>query len=294
MGFRTVVIKSRAKLETRLNSMIIRGETEQKVFIKEINTLIIQSTAVSLTAALLCELIKNNVKVIFCDEKCNPCSELLPYYGNSISSKRYKEQFAWSLLTKELVWQKIIALKISEQASFLREKCFFTQAEMLCYYINELLPGDITNREGHAAKVYFNCLFGPNNSRNTESYINTYLNYGYTILLSAFNREIVSSGYLTQLGIWHNNEFNDFNLACDLMEPFRVTVDRVAFSISENDSDFKRKLINILNFHTIIDGKETTLDLAIKQYTKSVINALNSNSEDEIIFPEKIFVQNEF
>ena len=81
MGFRTVIVNTRCKLEHRLNFLIIRGETERRVYINEINTLIVQSTAVSLTASLLSELVKNNVKIIFCDEKCNPLSELLPYYG---------------------------------------------------------------------------------------------------------------------------------------------------------------------------------------------------------------------
>ena len=92
MGFRTVIIKNRAKLEVRLNSLIVRGEQEKKVFLDEINTLIVQSTAVSLTASLLCELMRRNIKVIFCDEKHNPQSELLPYYGEHNTSKRYKEQ----------------------------------------------------------------------------------------------------------------------------------------------------------------------------------------------------------
>ena len=83
MGFRTVIIKNRAKLEVRLNSLIVRGEQEKKVFLDEINTLIVQSTAVSLTASLLCELMKRNIKVIFCDEKHNPQSELLLYYSVS-------------------------------------------------------------------------------------------------------------------------------------------------------------------------------------------------------------------
>lgn len=69
MGFRTVIVNSRCKLEFRLNYLVIRGEREKRIFINEINTLIVQSTAVSLTAALLCELTRNNVKVIFCDEK---------------------------------------------------------------------------------------------------------------------------------------------------------------------------------------------------------------------------------
>lgn len=77
MGFRIVVVNSRCKLETRLNYLVVRGESEKKIYIHEINTLIVQSTAVSLTAALLSVLIENRVKVIFCDEKCSPQAELI-------------------------------------------------------------------------------------------------------------------------------------------------------------------------------------------------------------------------
>ena len=108
MGFRTVIIKNRAKLEVRLNSLIVRGEKEKKIFLDEINTLIVQSTAVSLTASLLCELTKRNVKIIFCDEKHNPQSELLPYYGAHNTPKRYKEQFAWSNEIKAKIWREIV------------------------------------------------------------------------------------------------------------------------------------------------------------------------------------------
>ena len=104
MSFRTVVVKSRAKLEFRLNALIVRGESEKKIFINEISTLIIQSTAVSTTAALMNELIKNNVKVIFCDEKCNPSSELIPYYVAHNTSKRIKQQISWLKEAKGRVW----------------------------------------------------------------------------------------------------------------------------------------------------------------------------------------------
>ena len=91
MGFRTVIIKSRAKLELRLNSLIIRGEQEKKIYIGEINTLIVQSTAVSLTASLLSELVKNNIKVIFCDEKHNPQAELKPKNPPQNTTKKNKQ-----------------------------------------------------------------------------------------------------------------------------------------------------------------------------------------------------------
>lgn len=287
MGFRTIVIKSRAKLECRLNSLVVRGETEKKIFLNEINTLIVQSTAVSLTAALLNELMKNNVKVIFCDEKCNPSSELLPYYGTYNSPKRYKEQLFWRDETKELVWQAIIRRKITEQANLLKEQGFESQAKMLFDYASAVRPHDATNREGHAAKVYFNCIL-QSGSRHDGSFVNSCLDYGYAVILSAFNREIAAAGYLTQLGIWHDNEFNQFNLGCDLMEPLRVAVDRLALSLPNGDRDFKKKMANLLNFSARADGKKTTLDLAIRTYARSVFNALAQDDVSLITFPERI------
>ncbi|MBQ8429231.1 MAG: type II CRISPR-associated endonuclease Cas1 [Clostridia bacterium] len=290
MGFRTVIIKNRAKLEVRLNSLIVRGEQEKKVFLDEINTLIVQSTAVSLTASLLCELMKRNIKVIFCDEKHNPQAELLPYYGAHNTSKRYKEQIAWKNEIKAKVWREIVKKKIEGQAQHLFETGFLEQANMLHAYLYEVQDNDASNREGHAAKVYFNCLLGVGHSRKGGGFFNGCLNYGYAVLLSAFNREIVSSGYLTQLGIWHDNEFNEFNLACDLMEPFRVFVDKTAVGLEEGDKDFKKKMANVLNYKTLIDGKNTTLDLAIRQYTKSVFHALEEEKERLLIFPEKVTI----
>ena len=285
MGFRTVIVNSRAKLEFRLNFMIVRGENEKRIFIDEINTLIVQSTAVSLTAALLSELIRSGVKVIFCDEKFNPCSELVPYYGAHNTSKRYKIQMQWRDETKNEIWRLIIAQKITNQKNYLQKRGFIAEAELIGSYIPDILPGDTTNREGHSAKVYFNCLMPCGVSRRDGGFLNGCLNYGYAVLLSCFNREIVASGYLTQFGIWHNNEFNQFNLSSDLMEPFRTIVDEVAFSLPEGDKEFKRKMADILNFQISIDGKTTTLDLAVRTYVRSVLNALEASDPSLIIFP---------
>ena len=285
MGFRTVIVNSRAKLEFRLNFMIVRGENERRFFIDEINTLIVQSTAVSLTAALLSELVRSGVKVVFCDEKFNPCSELVPYYGAHNTSKRYKIQMQWRDETKNEIWRLIIAQKITNQKNYLQKRGFSAEAELIGSYIPYILPGDATNREGHSAKVYFNCLMPCGVSRRDGGFLNGCLNYGYAVLLSCFNREIVASGYLTQFGIWHDNEFNQFNLSSDLMEPFRTIVDEVAFSLPEGDKEFKRKMADILNFQISIDGKTTTLDLAVRTYVRSVLNALEASDPSLIFFP---------
>lgn len=125
-------------------------------------------------------------------------------------------------------------------------------------------------------------------TRRGGGFINACLNYGYAVLLSAINREIVASGYVTQLGIWHDNEFNQFNLGSDLIEPLRTIVDETALLIEENDKTFKRKMAAILNYEVSFGGKNTTLETAIRQYVKSVLFALESGDLSEIGFPENI------
>ena len=216
----------------------------------------------------------------------------MPYYGAHNASKRCKEQFAWESAVKARIWREIVKKKIETQALHLLDGGFEEQARLLQSYIPQVQDNDVTNREGHAAKVYFNCLLGMGNSRKAGGFLNGCLNYGYAVLLSAFNREIVASGYLTQVGIWHDNEFNPFNLASDLIEPFRVAVDRTAVALQEGDTEFKKKMVNVLNYETYIDGKHTTLDLAIRQFTRSVFHALEEKDETLLVFPEK-FLQNE-
>lgn len=286
MSWRTVVIRSRAKLDYKMNYMVVRKlEETSKIFIDEIHTLIIESTAVSLTAALLNELIKNKVKIIFCDEKRNPSSELISYYGSHDTSAKYRSQTSWSRSIKEKVWTEIVREKIKNQSILLKE-LGHEEYKMLDEYYKQVELFDTTNREGHAAKVYFNALFGKGFSRSNEEPINSALNYGYAILLSAINREVVSMGYMTQFGLFHDNMFNQFNLSCDLMEPFRIFVDRkiISMDIGELDSKAKLRIIEAMNDTIDIDGQNMYFNNALKVYCKSVFDALNNNDVLEIKF----------
>lgn len=153
-------------------------------------------------------------------------------------------------------------------------------------YIGQIQPGDITNREGHAAKVYFNALFGMKFTRTADIPINAALNYGYGLLLSACNREITANGYITQLALFHDNMFNPFNFGSDLMEPFRILVDeRVYFMQPEKfDRDEKMQMVDILNKDIVIDGKRNYVNNAMKLYCKSVFEALNEQDISMIRF----------
>lgn len=285
MSWRTIVISKRAKLDLQLGYMVVRSEEIIKIVLSEISTILIESTAVSLTTSLLAELSKRKIKVIFCDEKRNPSAELVSYYGSHDTSNKIRKQIVWKKSTKEAVWTEIVTEKIRKQREFL-ELLRKEESELLSLYLKEIDWNDATNREGHAAKVYFNALFGLDFTRTEDNFINAALNYGYSIILSAFTREIVANGYLTQLGIFHDNMFNQFNLASDLMEPFRVLVDREVFSMKlvKFEHEDKMQLVNILNHEVEIDGKIQYVNNAIKIYCKSIFDALNEDDSSLIRF----------
>lgn len=282
MPFRTVIVSSHSKLEYSLNYLIYKTiEDTKKIILDEIHTLIIESTAVSITSALLLELAKKEIKVIFCDEKKNPYSELVSYYSDCLTTRKISEQIKWNDSIKNKVWKKIIENKIKNQAKVL-EKVDFNSSLLLKDYYLQIEDGDITNREGHAAKVYFNKIYGDSFTRNGNNEKNVFLNYGYSILLSQFNKCIVSKGFLTQIGIHHKNDFNQFNLSCDFMEPYRPIVDEIAFHATKDD--YKEKMINMLNIIVDIDGCKQTLVNSINIYCSSLFKALAENNEKIIKF----------
>lgn len=256
--------------------LVVRKMDVTKIHISEIGVLMIESTAVSITAALLAELTARKVKVVFCDEKRNPSAELIPYYGAHDTSMKVRNQIAWSTDIKSAVWTEIVSEKIRKQLAVL-ERYKKAEAGLLREYLEQLEFGDVTNREGHAAKVYFNALFGKEFSRSADLVINAALNYGYSIILSAFNREIVSNGYITQLGLFHDNMFNPFNLGSDLMEPFRPLVDCkvIDMQVKALEHQEKMDIVNILNQEVIINGRSEYVSNAIKIYCKSVFDSLN-------------------
>lgn len=286
MSWRTVVVSSRCKLDTKMGYMVIRGEDTRRIFLDEIAILLIENPAVSLTGCLLEELVARKVRVIFCDARRSPMAELSPCHGSHDSARKLRRQIAWGEDIKGAVWSAIVAEKIAQQAGLLAEQRKQREALLLESYIPQIEFQDATNREGHAAKVYFNALFGMDFSRREDNPVNAALNYGYSLLLSAFNREIAACGYLTQLGLHHDNVFNHFNLSSDLMEPFRVLIDRRVLSLefSELDKNVRLALVDVLSDEVTIRESTQTVLNAVRIYVKSVFDALNEGEPERLEF----------
>ncbi len=286
MSWRIVVISQSAKLDYQMGYMVVRQMDVTRIHLNEIALLLIESTAVSITCALMAELTKKKVKIIFCDEKRNPSAEVLPYYGSHDTSAKVRIQIEWEKEIKSLVWTEIVSEKIRKQMQFLKDLGRQEEASLLNSYIQEVEIGDATNREGHAAKVYFNAIFGKDFSRTQEIPLNAALNYGYGIILSMVNREIVSNGYITQVGLFHDNMFNAFNLGSDLMEPFRILIDRAVYAMQPDKFEHEEKMqvLSVLNDEVKIDEKNNYVTNAVKIYCKSVFDAINEKDVSLIKF----------
>lgn len=288
MSFRTVVITRQSKISYKNRFLVVKQDNDEKyIHLSEIDTIIVDSISVSISAYLLKELSDNKINIIFCDDKHNPFGELASYYSRHNTSKKIKEQISWKQSDKDKLWSKIVKNKIVNQAMMLR-KIDSDKYDLILSYVEDVTIGDKTNREGHSAKVYFNALYGMDFIRNNNDSINAALNYGYAILLSTVNKEIVSNGYLTQLGIHHKNEFNEFNLTCDLMEPFRVIIDSFVYynKDRELDTNYKLDIVNIFNNTYKYSGKNYILKDIIRMFIKNTLDSMSDldNYKDFIFY----------
>ena len=286
MGWRTIVVNQHSKLSYKNNHLIYKDSSRtEMIHLSEIDILLLETTDIVLSTMLIKRLSDENILVIFCDDKRLPVAQLMPYYGKHDSSLQFSKQIEWTEEVKGVVWTEIISQKIFNQAVFLYESGLDKKSESLTRLYEELQIFDPTNREGHAARIYFNALFGNNFNREKSNDINAGLDYGYSLLLSMFAREIVATGCVTQLGLKHSNQFNPFNFASDIMEPFRPIIDRIVYE--NRDYEFNRiksKLFQIFINNYKYSGKEMFLSNIISDYTKKIVKALNNEGEGVPVF----------
>jgi len=280
VAFRTIVIRKRCKLDYSLNYFVYRTEDdEKKILLDDINLIIIETLQASITSYLLSNLSDKKIKIIFCDSKHNPQSELVSYYNNYSTFSAISEQIKIKQEIKDSVWKQIIHEKISNELNLLKF-CGLDGKDKLEGYLDEIQIGDSTNREGHAAKVYFNSLFGKDFCRDEICPTNEILNYGYAIIVSLINRELKSLGYLTELGIHHIGVTNKFNFSYDIFEPLRSYVDYFVVTKKANINDYKDVFVNLLQSRVFYNKQNMFLNNAISLYVKNVTRVLNDSKEE--------------
>ncbi len=295
MSWRVVYISEAEEMKLYLDNLkVIKGEQEVLIPLSDIHTIVVDNHRTVVTGRLMNKLAEYHILLIFCDESHHPNVFSLGLYSHyRVYGVLYK-QINWSDEAKGRMWQRFVQIKIRNQASLLeyleKDQNIVNRLRTLA---NHVEFEDRTNREGHAAKLYFNELFGDSFQRMRGSVdpVNAALNYGYIVLRACVARSVVAHGLHPAFGIGHRNQFNAFNLVDDCMEVFRPVIDFwVAMTIKdENDYltwETKQQLIRRLSSKILIDGQGQTVLNAIDLFVQSFIKAMNENNDKLLVYPE--------
>lgn len=288
----TLFFTTPVSLSLKYNQIEIRCKEVEEVItrpIEDVGVVIVENQMVHFTVPLLNALADNNVAVIFCNAQCMPNTMLMPLESNSIQQEVYRFQIEASLPTKKRIWKDIVEYKIRNQAALL--DIIGCDGKVLKPYYMNVLSGDSDNREGLAAKIYWQQMYGQHfcRNRNGES-PNSLLNYGYAILRAAVARALLGSGLFPAFGLFHRNRYNAFPLADDVMEPYRPFVDYAVNQIYEFSPDVsldkatKQMLVKVLFSDVKINGQIRPLQVALSMTTASLVRALRDKKE-YIIYP---------
>ena len=276
---RTLVFSNPVRLSLRNRQLVLAykddPENTTTVPIEDIGVVVVENQQVSVTLSLLNALTENEVQVVFCNATGMPSSMLLGFEGNNLQGETLRNQMSCGEVLKKQLWKQIVESKIRNQSRLL-DKVGQEGACLRPYYSN-VKSGDADNREGSAARIYFQRLFGADFVRDrTLPGINALLNYGYTILRAAVSRAIVSSGLFPAIGLFHHNRSNAFPLADDLMEPYRPFVDEAVYDLlmqgsMELTKDTKAKLIMVLYADTEFENVNRPLSVGLSMTTSSLV-----------------------
>ena len=293
MAWRVIGISNPARLSVKDNQLVIAQDESVNLPIEDIDALILDSYGVTLTANLVTELSSSGTTVIVCDEKHLPSSVILPYSQHSRQAKVSRQQLAMGQALKKQLWRRIVVQKISNQADVLQQ--FNYDAEPLRKIAGEVRSGDIDNRESLAARIYFADLLD-DATRRKPTWYNAALNYGYAMVRSHIARHIAARGLVASQGIFHRSELNSFNLADDLIEPYRAAVDEyilshvAPFHVGEDDANLtskdRREIIDVLNYNISINDKKYSIKHAVERNVESFIQCIEQDSSDYLVLPK--------
>lgn len=274
MAFRNIIVESPAVISLRREQLIIRTDSDHSVAIEDISALLLESRQTTITTAALSRLGQCGCAVFICDEKHLPCAVLTPYQQHSRGLPVVRMQIAMTEPAKKRLWQSIVKTKILNQAICLHLTGHASQAETLRAMAERVRSGDSENVEAAAAQFYFPVLFGEGFTRGEDNGTNVRLNYGYAVLRGCIARYLAVYGFLPSLGLHHRSTLNAFNLADDLIEPFRPVVDLlVVRSITEDEElspPQKRLLFNCLNLDILSGKQHHSVSYAIERLVQSL------------------------
>ena len=292
MSWRSVVISQPAKLKREHFSLVIEQAQAARVPFEDIAVIVLNHREITLTHPVLSACGEYGISLFATGETHHPSGVFLPFLPHSRATRWLRLQMDLPRPIAKQSWASIVRQKIANQAACLRlAGC--EGEDRLESYARRVRSGDVGNLEGQAAAFYFTQLFGKDFRRDQARYINAALNYGYAVLRGTIARGLVAHGLLPSLGLFHASEQNAFNLADDVIEPFRPLVDLFVYKLLIPDDDElrpedKAALVGLLNVDVGMPrGKMSALS-AIEQTIESLARVYEGGSETLLELPTLI------
>ncbi len=289
---RTLSFSNPCSLSLKNCQLVVKLKDEpdfiRTIPVEDIGFVLLENQQISVSLPLLNALAENNAAVIVCSDKFMPNAMMLNLDSNSIQGERYRDQVNASEPLKKNLWKQTVEAKIRNQAALLDK--LDKDGNKLRPYWQNVKSGDPDNREGLAAKVYWDALFGDEFIRTRAGeFPNEMLNYGYTVLRAAVARSLMGSGLFPAFGIYHRNRYNSFPLADDIMEPYRPFVDEIVFDLYANgetelNKDVKVEILKLLYVDTVFDKVTRPLDVGLSITTASLAKCF-SGEKKKIMYP---------
>lgn len=289
---RTLLFTSPVTLSLKNAQLVVcfkdTPDDKRTIPIEDIGYVIIDNPMVSITMPLINALANNNVALIFCNEKSMPNAMLQNLDTHTLQCEILNNQISAGEVLKKNLWKQIVEAKIKNQSKLLLK--LGKDGDMLKTYYSNVKSGDVDNREGLAARIYWSLLFGNDFSRDRNlPGINALLNYGYTILRAATARALMGSGLFPSIGIFHHNRSNAFPLADDIMEPYRPYVDEIVYNMysegmTELNQTTKSHLLHLLVCDTHFSKITRPLAIALTMTTASLVKCY-SKEINKINYP---------
>jgi CRISP-associated protein Cas1 len=290
-----VLIQNKCRLNLKNRQLRLENELgEQTLALEDIGVVVLETHQATLTSALLAQLSERGICLLTCDESHVPNGALMPFNPHHRQLQQTQLQLDWTEPFKKRCWQVIIRQKIDNQKLNLQQAGEADMADRLAVLGQSVQSGDTDNREAVAAKLYWPAYFGKSFKRQSDQWHSSALNYAYAVVRSCLAKHLTAAGLIPALGLHHRSQLNPWNLADDLLEPFRPLVDRYVRRLAEetvpDDSGElsvldRQKLVGILTHQCRFDGQSVTMLLATELMVQSLISA---SKQKEAKFLKKV------
>jgi CRISP-associated protein Cas1 len=293
MVWRSVIISQPAKLKRENFALLVEQEQSARVPFEDIAVIVLNNREITLTHPVLSACAEYGIGLFATGDNHQPSGVFLPFQSHSRATRMLRLQLDLDKPTGKRAWTAIVQAKINNQALCMKI-LNAGDYERLESMSRRVKSGDTGNMEAQAAAYYFPQVMGRSFHRSQEVWANAALDYGYAVMRGACARALVAHGMLPTLGLFHSSEQNAFNLADDLIEPYRAIVDLHVATNRKTDESVdlspadKVALVALLNIDVAMPRGVMSVLSSIEQAAESLARVYDGGSELVLEMPKLI------